>query len=347
MEQNEKCPACTSTVKAYPTNQLYFKFFDCPVCGRFELKNPVEDCAINRNHMAAYLVYHCYKDDYTKSKFECRYHTVHDKEWCDKYRKEVKDGKNIEGQPVHMDETIVENWYPKTFSERVDNILLYIANHTQHIGQPLQLSANQLLNVLFVDKQMLDENISSPAKGKWIERTPDEFIPEANYMLRFLKEKKYVEADEFLGMDNFSVVLTPEGYARVDELQKYSANGRNVLVAMSFKNTQKLREAIRKGIADAGYNAIFIDEVQHNDFITPELLKYIKDSKFVVADLTDKNNGAYFEEGYAMGLGKPVIQLCRQDENLHFDIAQKNTIFWKTEDDIPQKLCNRIKATIE
>lgn len=116
---------------------------------------------------------------------------------------------------------------------------------------------------------------------------------------------------------------------------------------MSFNDTQKLREAIRKGIADAGYNAIFIDEVQHNDFITPELLKYIKDSKFVVADLTHQNNGAYFEEGYAMGLGKPVIQLCKKDVKLHFDIAQKNTIMWETEEDIPQKLCNRIKATIE
>ena len=34
------------------------------------------------------------------------------------------------------------------------------------------------------------------------------------------------------------------------------------------------------------YLAVFIDEVQHNDFITPELLKHIRDSKFVVADLT-------------------------------------------------------------
>lgn len=58
-------------------------------------------------------------------------------------------------------------------------------------------------------------------------------------------------------MDDFSIVLTPEGYARVDELQKYSDNGRTVLVAMSFKDTQKLRKAIRKGIEDAGYYAIF------------------------------------------------------------------------------------------
>ena len=93
--------------------------------------------------------------------------------------------------------------------------------------------------------------------------------------------------------------------------------------------------------------AIFIDEVQHNELITPELLKHIRDSKFVVVDLTHQNNGAYFEEGYAMGLGKPVIQLCKRETQLHFDIAQKNTIMWTTEDDIPEQLQNRIAATID
>ena len=58
-------------------------------------------------------------------------------------------------------------------------------------------------------------------------------------------------------------------------------------------------------------------------------------------------NGAYFEEGYAMGLGKPVIQLCKKGVQFHFDIAQKNTIMWETENEIPEKLCNRIKATID
>lgn len=39
-----------------------------------------------------------------------------------------------------------------------------------------------------------------------------------------------------------------------------------------------------------------------------------------------------------MGLGKPVIQLCKKGVNLHFDIAQKNTIMWESEDAIPNKL---------
>lgn len=48
-----------------------------------------------------------------------------------------------------------------------------------------------------------------------------------------------------------------------------------------------------------------------------------------------------------MGLGKPVIQLCQSEAKLHFDIAQKNTIIWVTEADIPLRLKNRIMATID
>ena len=48
-----------------------------------------------------------------------------------------------------------------------------------------------------------------------------------------------------------------------------------------------------------------------------------------------------------MGLGKPVIQLCKKDTSLHFDIAQKNTIIWSSEEEIPDRLTARIKATID
>lgn len=348
MEPKVKCPACTS--EANCSLQMDYEFYTCPVCGRFELKYPSNvSCKINRNHLAAYLVYHCYINNDIIIDPEFRYNTVRNKEWCDKYRKEFDNGNNSYGRPVHMDSEIIEAWYPKNFSERVDKILLYIATHTEHIGQRLVLPVNRLLNVLFVDKQML-----KPVPNQWVERNSIEWVQEVNYMLKFLTKNDYVETKEFKEivpypkeMMSHPIILTPKGYARVDELQKNTANGRSVLVAMSFNDTHDLREAIRQGIIDAGYEAVFIDEVPHNDFITPELLKHIRDSKFVVVDLTHKNNGAYFEEGYAMGLGKPVIQLCKSGVKLHFDIAQKNTIIWENECDIPEKLCNRIKATIQ
>lgn len=244
-----------------------------------------------------------------------------------------------------MDSEIIENWYPKTFSERIDSILLYINTNAPHIGQEISWSFSEALGALFVDRY--ENGIVDHGQHKV--RNEDDVEHEMKYMLDYLQESSYINYTEGPNEnESFILSLAPNGYKRVDELQKYSSHGRNVLVAMKFgDDTKKLREAIRKGIKGAEYNAIFIDEVQHNDFITPELLKYIRDSKFVVVDLTHKNNGAYFEEGYAMGLGKPVIQLCQQGTTLHFDIAQKNTIMWVTEDDIPEKLVNRIKATID
>ena len=38
----------------------------------------------------------------------------------------------------------------------------------------------------------------------------------------------------------------------------------------------------------------------------------IRDAAFVIVDLTHDNPGAYWEAGYAEGLGKPVIYICEK-----------------------------------
>ena len=343
MDRQKECPVCKSLSYCSPNYENYMVFYDCPVCGRFELGEYGKRVSFDYNHLASYLVYNCF---HSENYDEYRYHTVMDKEKCDQYRQEFDKGNNISGRPVHIDTDIVENWYPKSFSEKVDRILLYINSKTKHVGQQISMSFRELTAVLFVDQR---EILETGYSRKWEWREQDECDNESRFMLDYLVKCEYITYEDGTNEDAWiELSLTPEGYGRVDILQKNTSYGRNVLVAMKFgDDTKVLREAIRKGIAEAGYIAIFIDEVQHNDFITPELLKHIRDSKFVVVDLTHQNNGAYFEEGYAMGLGKPVIQLCQKDTKLHFDIAQKNTIMWGVEDDIPERLKNRIKATID
>ena len=337
--QKRACPICGTEGIDSTKSDTFRTFFACPVCGQYDLGS-YGDLDIDYNHLLSYLVHHRFKPD----NFESRYHTTLDKDICDQHKRKFEEGTGHR-RPVHMDAEIIENWYPKTFSERVDYILLHINENAPHVGQEISWSIAEALGVLFIDRYKTGiEN-----HGKHTLRAEDDWEHEINYMLDYLQESSYIKCTD--GPDEeeaFILSLSPKGYKRVDELQKYSSHGHNVLVAMQFgDDTKPLREAIRKGISEAKYNAFFIDEVQHNDLITPELLKYIRDSKFVVVDLTHQNNGAYFEEGYAMGLGKPVIQLCQKGKTLHFDIAQKNTIMWETEDDIPEKLANRIKATID
>lgn len=346
MSEEKECFVC----KTMSYNQLdmdsYLSFFVCPICGRYELSFFEDRIPFNKNHLASYLAYHRYSND---SAIEYRYNTMLSKEKCDEYKRDFESGKNTHGLPVHMDNDIVESWYPRTFADRIDYILLYLNKRMHHVGQQISLSLQELISMLFVDRYEIDVNKYSHKYGNSEERKEEDCVYEVEYMLRYLSQAGYIEYTEGpTTEDATDITLTPVGYKRVDELQKNSSYGRSVLVAMKFgDDTVKLREAIRKGITDADYIAVFIDEVQHNDFITPELLKHIRDSKFVVVDLTHQNNGAYFEEGYAMGIGKPVIQLCQMDTRLHFDIAQKNTIMWDVEDDIPERLTNRINATID
>ena len=58
----------------------------------------------------------------------------------------------------------------------------------------------------------------------------------------------------------------------------------------------------------------------------------IRDSAFVIVDLTHANPGAYWEAGYAEGLGKPVIYICEkakfEKDSTHFDTNHCTTIPW-------------------
>lgn len=340
MFKKGSCPVCNSESDVQVNYDTNSAFHICPVCGRYELTYSGHALADNPR-LASYLYYNRFLHD---GLFGNRYHTTLNKETCDEYRKQFDDGNNTHGRPVHMDVELIENWYPKSFSEKVDLVLLQINSLTKHIGQWLDMNSTELFSLLFVDRKEV-------FSGKTDWRHYDSCIQEALYILQFFDSQSLIECDSSANTmigNSKRLRLTPQGYSKVDELQKNNAAGKNVLVAMKFGDeTVLLREAIRAGIQNAGYHAVFIDEVQHNNFITPELLKCIRDSKFVVVDLTHQNNGAYFEEGYAMGLGKSVIQLCKKNAELHFDIAQKNTIMWESEEEIPDRLTNRIKATID
>src|SRR5215470_16220437 len=54
--------------------------------------------------------------------------------------------------------------------------------------------------------------------------------------------------------------------------------------------------------------------------------------RFVVADLSHGSHGAYWEAGFAEGLGLPVIYTCEEDawkeRKTHFDTNHMLTILW-------------------
>ena len=74
----------------------------------------------------------------------------------------------------------------------------------------------------------------------------------------------------------------------------------------------------------------------------------IKNSRFVIANVTGQRPGVYFEAGYAIGLGLPAIWSVREDDlrNVHFDTRQYSHIVWKREDDLKEQFYNPVLAVI-
>ncbi len=124
---------------------------------------------------------------------------------------------------------------------------------------------------------------------------------------------------------------------------------KKVFVAMNFNEKyNSLRPQIRNSITENGYEPVFIDNLEHNNQIVPEILKEIQDCHFVIADLSGQRGSVYFEAGYALAKNKPLILTCSHldVDNIHFDLAQIKTIFWEDEYDLYERLKKRIDATI-
>jgi nucleoside 2-deoxyribosyltransferase len=144
--------------------------------------------------------------------------------------------------------------------------------------------------------------------------------------------------------------LKTNAFHRIDELQKnQNENSKTVFVAMSFDPVMKeVRDAICSAIEALKLSPVIMDEIQHNHQIVPEMLYQIRQAKFIIAELTNHNNGAYFEAGYALGCGKEVIQICNKNsfkEDGHFDVKQVNTIMWEDAEQLKEALIKRITAT--
>ena len=119
---------------------------------------------------------------------------------------------------------------------------------------------------------------------------------------------------------------------------------------------------IAPAIRECGFTPVRVDNIEHNNDITDEIIAGIKGSSFIVADLTGYRGGVYFEAGYAKGLGMPVIFTCRSDwlkdksasdgkliqQGVHFDVNHENIIVWDkgSEEVLLTRIVNRIKATI-
>ena len=166
------------------------------------------------------------------------------------------------------------------------------------------------------------------------------------YIIDNLKKQNLLEIeDKDLGLQ-----LTFKGWERYVGLKRNKSDSKSAFMAMQFNNEKLMdfyKGHLQEAVKASGFKLKTVEPMA--GIINDHIMNGIRLARFVIADLTDRNNGAYWEAGFAEGLGKPVFYTCREDKfdggkGVHFDTNHHRIIPWKDEHDI--EAANNLKEAI-
>src|SRR3546814_6646778 len=94
---------------------------------------------------------------------------------------------------------------------------------------------------------------------------------------------------------------TVRGWSLYEELKRGAAYGWHSFMAMPFNkpNVDEMLPHIRQAVKETGFVLRRIDDDPKAGLIDDQLRVEIQAARFLIADLTYDNNGAYWEAGYA------------------------------------------------
>jgi hypothetical protein len=169
------------------------------------------------------------------------------------------------------------------------------------------------------------------------------------YVTDALRHEHLIESAQ--GAANVGVRLTPSGWLRVEELKCAHIASKYAFFARQFNNPELDRvfnECLQPAVAATGYE--LRPATQRAGIVDAVIEDEIRRCRFLIADLSDDNAGAYWEAGLAEGLGKPVIYVCcakvgTEDKRTHFDTNHRHTVRWGDPSSFDQT-ATKLKAVI-
>jgi hypothetical protein len=145
--------------------------------------------------------------------------------------------------------------------------------------------------------------------------------------------------------------LTFKGWRIYEELQRQSSDSRTAFMAMKFGRPRAdtmFRDHFIPAVEATGFKLQRLDTRPKAGLIDARMEVDIRTSRFLIADLTHGNRGAYWEAGFAHGLGKPVFYSCEEGYfrrvSTHFDTNHHYTVLWNTT--APERAVEDLKAVI-
>ena len=211
-------------------------------------------------------------------------------------------------------------------------IIRYIGDNVIESGRPLR-SIFQISNIIDAPSDEITDSLLEELKGRGL--------------IAVGRARGGFGSREF---ENFNLTLDGWEQYEAEKRGKYERN--YGFLAMQFGDERLdtfVREIVKPAIAERlGLELLDMREVAKAGIIDDLMRITIRDAKFVIADLTHNNNGAYWEAGYAEGLGKPVIYICEKekfDEDApHFDVNHCTTVMWSA--DAPDEFRSELIAVL-
>jgi hypothetical protein len=243
--------------------------------------------------------------------------------------------------PDRLNEWRLDDPLP-TAIEQADSLILWLGDRQPSVGEEIYAQWDELAAWLG------DTLVSNPPS-----QFPSVKNPGLVWLLNGDDIGSLIESrDASRGLE---LRLKMRGWQQYETLKRGRADGRTAFMALKFNDPELdfvINECFRPAVARTGFELQVLTDRQGAGLIDDQLRVALRTSRFVIADLTHRSNGAYWEAGFAEGLGKPVIYTCRNDEwaegGSHFDTNHLVTVIWKPGNlrDAGNRLVNTIRATL-
>jgi hypothetical protein len=173
---------------------------------------------------------------------------------------------------------------------------------------------------------------------------------DVGWVTRSLKELGLVGGSA--AINSATLNLTARGWDRFSQLVSAKISSRYAFFARKFDNPEldiAFKDCLYPAVKATGYE--LRPATQKAGPVDAIIEDEIRRCRFLIADLSDDNLGAYWEAGFAEGLGKPVIYVCRDKDpktgapkKTHFDTDHRHTVRWSL--DSLDETSTRLKAVI-
>lgn len=212
------------------------------------------------------------------------------------------------------------------------NLIRYIGDRVSELGRPIDQLSGVAAQIDAPSEEIADSLLE--------ELTKRGLVTVGNIT-------KLMDGSTFIDVN-----LSLDGWEEYNKERLGAFDGNYGFIAMKFGDEQLdlfVRDVVKPVIREKlGVDLVDLRDVEQAGVIDDIMRVKIRDAKFVISDLTHDNHGAYWEAGYAEGLGKPVVYICNKDKfestGTHFDVNHCTTIAWSTED--ADGFCSRLIATL-